>query len=225
MDPLLSRLCENGEPRPLPILTRIPFSKPDVFCPHASRRAPACSGFPAGDALITQVGLLLSRCAPLTVGADTGSSECLPDAMAGPTPPLLLPASRQDHLDRGDQNARRSPGKRQNPLLTCRCRVRSRCGTNRGRGSGRGPGVCTGLGTSGFDSRQLPLSKRKLAMLNGLTQSWIRVVHGGLVETKGTWGPPPIPPVAPSEGKSVDLRVSRRLLWGGEVPPIRCTTS
>ncbi|MFD7445834.1 DUF6232 family protein [Streptomyces sp. NPDC059909] len=35
------------------------------------------------------------------------------------------------------------------------------------------------------------------------------------METKGTLGPPPLP-VPPPEGKSVDLRVGKRMLWVGE---------
>lgn len=36
------------------------------------------------------------------------------------------------------------------------------------------------------------------------------------MEAKGTWGPPPMPPVTPPGGKSIDLRVGKRLLWLGE---------
>jgi len=53
-------------------------------------------------------------------------------------------------------------------------------------------------------------------MLNGPARSWSRMAYGGLVETKGTWGPPPMPSVPPTGGKSVDLRVGKRLLWLGE---------
>ncbi|WP_158771634.1 DUF6232 family protein [Streptomyces sp. NRRL S-340] len=42
------------------------------------------------------------------------------------------------------------------------------------------------------------------------------MAYGGLVETKGTWGPPELPPVPSREGKSVDLRVDKGVLWLGE---------
>ncbi|MEW5351603.1 DUF6232 family protein [Streptomyces sp. 16-176A] len=52
-------------------------------------------------------------------------------------------------------------------------------------------------------------------MPNGLHTVMGHTAYGGLVETKGAWGPPSMPP-APPDGKTVDLRVSKRLLWLGD---------
>lgn len=47
------------------------------------------------------------------------------------------------------------------------------------------------------------------------------MTYGGPVETKGTLGPLPMPPVPPS-GENVELRVGKRLLWIGEAAyPVR----